>query len=239
MTIILDVLVLAILALSVFLAYKKGLIKTLFSLVGGVLAVVLAINLSAPVADWLDKTIVRPTVRNTVLTAVNGSELSENYDKALETIDVVHKLQEMPESLRTFLEKLNVDVDSIVASAESVAADTVAAKEKLIDSIVNPVSEMVSKAVAMIGLVVVLFVLLFVASRLLDAVFRLLPFGKKANQIGGVLFGALRALLIIMILGAVVYGLAYGNVLLSLEDLENTVILKFFNNFNPILTALK
>ena len=239
MAIILDVFVLAVVAISVFTAYKKGFIKTLFSLVGGLVAVILAINLSVPVANWLDETFVGPAVRKTVLTAVNGSQLAESYDQALGAIDVVDKLQEMPESLRSFLEKLNVDVDQIVASAEKTQEDTVAAKEKLIDSIALPVSKMISKAIALIGLVVIFFVLLFVASRLLDAVFRLLPFGSSLNKAGGLLFGALRAILIVFVFGAVVYGLACGNILVSFEELDHTVLLRLINTYNPILNALK
>ncbi len=239
MVFVLDVLVVAIIALSVFLAYKKGLIKTLFSLVGGIAAVVLAVSLSAPVANWLNEEFIGPAVRKTVLTAVNGSALGKSYDEALDSVDVAGNLQKMPESLREFLENLNVDIDGIVASAEKSQANSAAAKEALIDSIALPVSEAVSKSVALIGLAIVFFVLLFVATRLLDTVFRILPFGKSVNKVGGMIFGAIRALLIVMLFGAVVYGLACGNILLSLDELENTLILKFINQFNPILNILK
>ncbi len=237
--IILDLIVVAIIALSVFLAYKKGLIKTLFSLIGFVAAVALAVWMSTPVAGWLNMQFVEPAVRNTVLTAVNGTALGADYDQAINQVDVVGNLQEMPDGLRDFLENLNVDIDGIIASAEQSKANSVAAKEALIDSIVDPISGTVSKAVALIGLTIIFFILLFVATRLLDAIFRVLPFGKSANRLGGVIFGAVRALLIIMVLGAVVYGLANGNVLLSSEELENTFILKHINAINPIISALK
>ena len=132
-----------------------------------------------------------------------------------------------------------MDIDGIVASAEQSKATSAAAKEALIDSIAMPVSEAVSKAVALIGLAIIFFVLLFVITRLLDTVFSILPFGKKVNKIGGMIFGAVRALVFVMLFGAVVYGLACGNILLSLEELENTIILKTINQFNPILNILK
>ncbi len=238
-TLILDLLVVAVIGVSVFFAYKKGFIKTLFSLLGGLIAVVLAISLCTPVANWLNQAFVGPAVRNTVLTAVNGSSLAQSYDDAINSVDVVGKLQEMPEKLRSFLEKLDVDVEKIVQSAEDVKANSVEVKEKLIDSIAAPVSEMISKAVAMIGLVVVLFVLLFVASRLLDAIFRLLPFAGSFNKIGGVLFGALRGVLIVFLLSAILYWLARGNVLVNVEQLDKTLLLRLVNNYNPILNVLK
>ena len=239
MAFIIDIIIVAIIALSVFLAYKKGMIKTLFSLVGGLVAVVLAVSLSAPVADWLNNEYIGPTVRNTVLTAVNGSAVNESYEDALASVDVVGQLQKMPENLRTFLETLNVDVDKIVSSAEDVKTNTVAMKEQLIDSIATPVSEALSTAIALIGLSILFFVLLFVVTRILDTVFRVLPMGKSLNKAGGMILGAARALLIVMLLGAAVYGLAMGNILFTTEELEHTLILKTINQFNPILNVLK
>ncbi len=237
MALILDVVVVAIIALSIFLAYKKGLIRTLFSLIGGIVAVVLAVTLSAPVANWLNTQFVEPAVRNTVLTAINGSSVSKDYEEALNSVDVAEKLREMPENLREFLENFNLDIDGIIASAEQSKGNTAAAKEALVDSIAIPVSEAISKAIALIGLVILFFVLLFVVTRLLDAVFKVLPFGKSLNKAGGIVFGAVRALLIVMLFGAIVYGLASGNVLFTQEDLNKTLILKLINQYNPILNV--
>ena len=239
MAIVLDILIIAIVALSVFLAYKKGMIKTLFSLVGGILAVVLAVWLSTPVANWLDREYIGPAVHSAVLSAVNGSSISESYDDALETVDVVETLKEMPDSLRSFLESINVDVDAIIAEAENAVSDSAAAKDQLIASIAEPISSTVSKAAALIGLALIFFILLFVVMHLLNAVFQMLPFGKSFNRVGGIIFGVVRAILIVMVLGAVIYGLACGNILLSVEELDQTILLKNINKINPILLAFQ
>ena len=116
--IILDLLVLGVVVGSAILAYKKGFIKTLFSLVGGIAAVVLAVSFSEPVAAWLDSAFIGPAVKSSVLTAVNGSPLTEDYNEALESIDVSLKLREMPEGLRSFLESINIDVEETIFKAE-------------------------------------------------------------------------------------------------------------------------
>ena len=237
--IILDLLVLGIVAGSAILAYKKGFIKTLFSLVGGIAAVVLAVSFSEPVAAWLDSTFVSPAIKSSVLTAVNGSPLTEGYDEALESIDVSDKLREMPEALRSFLESINIDVEDAVSKAEQNKAASAAAREQLISDIVAPISSTISKVIALIGLTVLFFALLFVASLLLNAIFKLLPFGKTLNHVGGVLFGAARGILLVMVLGAILYGLGKGNTLISLEDIENTWILKWVNAVNPILNLFR
>lgn len=239
MAIILDILVLGIIGVSVFLAWKKGMIKTIFSLVGGIAAIVLAVSMSTPVANWINEEYVSPSVRKTVLTAINGSDVGKSYDEALASVDVVDKLQEMPPKLRSFLEKLDIDVEAIVSSADKTKEDSVAAKEKLVNSIADPVSETVSKAIALVGLFVIFFLALLVATFLLDKVFSVLPFAKSINKSGGVIFGLIRALLLVFVLGAVAYGLASGNVLLSMEELNKTFLMKWINAINPILLILR
>ena len=239
MAIILDILVLGIIGVSVFLAWKKGMIKTIFSLVGGIAAIVLAVSMSTPVAKWINEEYVSPSVRKTVLTAINGSDVGKSYDEALASVDVVDKLQEMPPKLRSFLEKLDVDVEAIMSSADKTKEDSVAAKEKLVNSIADPVSETVSKAIALVGLFVIFFLALLVATFLLDKVFSVLPFAKSINKSGGVIFGLIRALLLVFVLGAVAYGLASGNVLLSMEELNKTFLMKWINAINPILLILR
>lgn len=233
--IILDILVLGVVVGSAILAYKKGFIKTLFSLVGGIAAVVLAVSFSEPVAAWLDSAFIGPAVKSSVLTAVNGSPLTEDYNEALESIDVSLKLREMPEGLRSFLESINIDVEETIFKAEQNKASSVDAREQLISDIVAPISATISKVIALIGLIIIFFLLLFVASLLLNAIFKLLPFGKTLNHVGGVLFGVARGILLVMVLGAILYGLGKGNYLLSLGDIENTWILKWVNAINPIL----
>ena len=161
------------------------------------------------------------------------------HDEALETVDVVETLKEMPDSLRSFLESINVDVDAIIAEAENAVSDSAAAKDQLIASIAEPISSTVSKAAALIGLALIFFILLFVVMHLLNAVFQMLPFGKSFNRVGGIIFGVIRAILIVMVLGAVIYGLACGNILLSVEELDQTILLKNINKINPILLAFQ
>ncbi len=238
-SIILDVLIVAIVAVSAFFAYRKGFIKTLFSLLGGVIAIVLAISFSAPVASWLDAAVVGPAVRSSVLTAVNGAPLTEEYDAALESVDVSDKLLEMPESLRSFLESLNIDVDEAMDIADKNRANSVAARQQLIEDITAPITATISKAIALIVLIVVFFLLLFIASLLLNAIFKLLPFGKSFNHFGGLIVGLIRGVLFVMIFGLIVHWLAYGNTWLTYEDIDNTWILKWINAYNPILSLFK
>ena len=87
----------------------------------------------------------------------------------------------------------------------------------------------------MIGLIILFFALLFVASLLLNLVFKVLPFGKSINSIGGVVFGVVRGVLLVLVMGAIIHSLALSGNWIAAEDIEKTWILKFINEINPIL----
>ena len=55
MGILIDIILILIVLLSIFLAYRKGLIKTIFSFFGTILALILAFLLSGPVGSVIDK----------------------------------------------------------------------------------------------------------------------------------------------------------------------------------------
>ncbi len=238
-SIILDLLILVIVGLSIFFAYKKGLVRTLFSLVGFVAAVALAFSFCKPVAAWVDARFIGPVVRDTVLTAVNGSALDGDYDEALSKVDVVVTLREMPEPLQNFLENINVDINELIATAEKSDQNSMSAKERLIESIAAPVSAAISKTVTLIVLIAVFLALLYIVTRLLDAVFKVLPLGKSVNKVGGVLFGIVRGAVMALIVSAAIYGLAAGNILVDSEQLNNTYLIKLINDYNPILDLFK
>ncbi len=237
MAIVLDLIAVAIFALSIFLAYRKGLIRTLFSLLGGIVAVSLAFSLLAPVSGWVEEKLIGPAVHKTVLTAVNGARPEGEYEEALAAVDVASALREMPDGLRDFLDSIHADVDGIIAAAEQNRANTLAAKEQLIDQIASPISGAISRALSMVAMVIIFYLLMLVASRLLDAIFRLLPMGKTINRVGGVIFGIVRGGLLLMLFGAILYWLAQGNVLILPSQLSKTFLIELINQYNPILNV--
>lgn len=233
-SVVLDLLVVGIVVASIVLAYRKGLIRTLFSLLGGILAITLAVSFSAPFATWLNASYVGPAVRNSVLAAINEEPLEEDYETSLATVNVSQKLQNMPNSLREFLESIQIDPDQAKEEAEKNEGTTVSARAKLLETVTDPISETISKTIAIILLFILFFIILFIISLLLGAVFKVLPFGRSLNRVGGILLGALRGLLLAMLFGMIVHSFASFNNVVSFADIENTWLLKYINQINPI-----
>ncbi len=235
MQFILDIVIVAILAVFAFLAYKKGLIKTLFGMLGTLIAFLGALALKGVVGGWLDVTFVRPSVRNMVLSTLTGSPVLD-YEKALSSLDVAGKVRKMPEALRVLLDSVGVSTEDILGSLSSLSANTVEAKNKLIDSIAAPISATISTAIAFVVLFVVLIIVCKVGAKILSALFNLLPIGKQFNRLGGAVIGLAEGVLIVLIVTAVVWAISLGadKGMFSSEAIEKTLITKEIIKMNPI-----
>lgn len=84
MTYLMDIIVIAIIALITFIGYKKGLIKVAFNIISFVLAIVIAIVLYKPISSFIinytpidDK--IEETIANQIASSDNIEEESHNF----------------------------------------------------------------------------------------------------------------------------------------------------------------
>lgn len=75
---IIDIIVIAIIALSAFLGYKKGLVSILVSFAGMIIAIVLAFILQGPVADFLYNTPIGSSIEQGVTEVIEENVQQEN-----------------------------------------------------------------------------------------------------------------------------------------------------------------
>lgn len=235
MGIIWDLVLLVILAVCVFLAYRKGLIATLFSLLGAIIALVGAWVLSTPVGVLIDQNFVHAPVRSMVLSTLSDTPVLQ-YEEALADLDVAARIRAMPDALKSLLESVGISSADIIAGAESVTSASADAKNQLIDSIASPISATISTAIAFIVLFIVLLILCMVVSKLLSALCGLLPLGKKLNAVGGGVVGLVKGLVIVLVVTAVLWAVSAGagEGLFSRETLNSTLITKEIVKINPI-----
>ncbi|MBQ6947598.1 MAG: CvpA family protein [Clostridia bacterium] len=235
MGIIWDIVLILIMALCVYLAYRKGLIATLFSLLGTVISLVGAWMFSAPVGVWLDQNYVHSPVRNAVLSALADTPVLQ-YEEALADLDVAAKLRVMPDALSAMLESVGISPAEISAVAQKTSAASLEAKNQLIDRIANPISATISTAVAFIGLFVALLLVCLLLSKLLSALCELLPLGKKFNAVGGAVFGLIKGSIIVLVVTAVLWASCLGTTqgFFSYQTLESSLITKEIIEINPI-----
>lgn len=209
MGIIIDIVVIAILALSIFWGYKRGLIKVIFNLCAFLVALILTFILYKPVASFvIQNTDLYDNIKQVVLE--NG--ITEKKEDVIDNNAGVDK----------YIEKYTYNaITEAKNDAVKSAADTIA---------LNAVNVMVS-----IVLFIVIRILLIFARFLVEALAEL-PIVKQFNELGGALYGAITGLITIYAILAIVFfivsinGFEYIN-----EAIDMSIITKYLYGNNIIL----
>ena len=97
---IVDFIIVLIIAISTFLAYKKGLVVVAIQLVAAVIAVLITLVLYKPVTNLVvNLTSIDETIQNQILERANDAieNQNENKDKVIESI----QKNMLPETART------------------------------------------------------------------------------------------------------------------------------------------
>lgn len=212
MGIILDVIIIAIIALNIFICYKKGLVKLAVGLIAVVAAVILSLILYKPVSNLI--------IKNTQFDEKIEETIIEQFSSKVEGGGEVRYV-----GIMNYIEKYVND-----------------AVDKTQNEIVYDTASTMSIKIINIIVLIVIFLVVRIALQLLTFISDLitsLPILKQFNEVGGVLYGIVKALLIIYVILAIVFFVMFatGNEAVS-SAIENSFITKFFYNNNLLLNIL-
>lgn len=161
MGLIIDIVIIAIVALSIFLGYKKGLVALSIQLFAFIIAVLITFILYQPVTNFIvNATGIDEAIQNAILEKANDiiQEDSEMSNTIVEEV----KNDMLPETART----ISINIITFVV-------------------------------------VILLFLIVKIGLRFVTALANLvtkLPILKQANEVGGIVYGFIRGLLIIYVI---------------------------------------
>ncbi len=216
MAIFLDLIIIGIIALSTFLGYKQGLIKVAFKIVSFFIAVVITLILYKPVTNLIiNNTTWDETIENVIYEKLSATKIEQGEKINKEDTD-------LPGIVVNYI---NDGITNTVGQAQENVA-TVVSKEltqSIIQIIVLAVTFIITR------------ILLIFAKVILEAVSEL-PIVKQFNEMGGIIYGILRAAIIIFgILALASFILPMVNQMTILEWINNSILTKFLYNHNIIL----
>lgn len=216
MGIILDLIVVAIIAVMVFISAKHGFVRTLIEVVGFVAALFVAFTFSTPIANVTYDKIIAPAV----VTAVEGAANDATQSAADAVMTKVPSfISNNAESFGLSSEQLSQKISDGVNISETAA--------NISDNLIKPI------AVKVLGLVIstiMIVVLLFVVNtlaKLLNKVFSFSLVGKLNRTLGGVVGffkGILIATVFCMIVGVIVSFTNNGFLIFTRESIEASTI---------------
>lgn len=209
--IVVDLILVAIIALNVFLGYKKGLIKVAFNFLAFFIAIIMTIILFKPISNLIiEKTQIDDNIEKGIIENFS----SKNYEN-----------NETQES-SNFIEKyIN----------EKIKTTATEAKDQAVESIAKTISIRLTEIITAIGLFVVIRILLILL-RFLSDMLAELPIIKQCNEAGGIIYGLLKSVIIIYFILTIIFIVSSinGNGFVN-NAIDESYITKFLYNNNVIV----
>lgn len=212
MGIILDIIIVAIIALNVYFCYKKGLVNLAVGLIAVFAAIILAIIFYKPVTNII--------IENT------------EFDETIENFIIESFAPEGTESGQVkyvgILSYLETEVENVINEK----------KEEVVYETADVMAEKIINLVVFIAIFTIVRVVLFALTFVADAITSL-PILKQLDDVGGILYGLVKSLLIIYVVLAIVSLIvSFTDSTTIISTINSSYITKLFYNNNILLNLI-
>ncbi len=236
MAYILDAIVLAVVAVTVFLGYRRGFIRTIIQLVGCVVAFALALSLSATVSNYVYDEMLRDSLHEKIETVWNDTVVEGATATITEQVDSV--LDSLPSFVTATL-----DTDTLVEGIRGSVGNTdtgTAVADYLVDEMLRPLVVAVLRFIAFLVLYLLLMLVIRLLEKLLTPLIKLPLIRQTDGTLGaviGFLKGAVFALVAVTIMQLIASGTTAG--LFTQENLDKSIVAGWLAEINPISSFLQ
>lgn len=178
MTIIVDLVIVAIMAICIIIGYVRGLTGSLIKILSFVLSIIIASILFIPVSNLI----------------IDNTEIDENIETSIRNMiidqETENEEENMPDTITNYIGQ----------KIEQASDD---AKETIVDSTARDVTLTIVKAGTWILLFIIARILL-IFLRFITSLIAKLPVIKQFDKLGGIIYGILEGLIIIYLVLAII-----------------------------------
>lgn len=239
MSLVFDLIILAVCGISIVLGAKRGFIKSVMGVCTLIAALCLAYAFTPVVSDSIRSTDAMKNVSESIGDTIKSLSHTDEGGYDLEKM-----FSDMPDAFRQILDRYNTDDSTLTETVVPEASAPESAVDMLADAIAEPVVRAISDVAAFLLIFVASVAALKLLTWLLDLLFQL-PVLKTANTMLGLLVGVVIALFWAWVLCPLSVTLirAMSSIspdLFNESVIENSVILSFFadNKIGDILGYL-
>lgn len=217
-SLIIDLLIAAILALSLYFGWTKGMVRGLLTLAGMILALIVASQISDTASDMIVEQVIRPAT----LTAIE-----QHVDElSLDDFDGIEQIEQIIDTIENDLvrEKAKELLSTVNLPTGEITRDTVLKIGcELVDTVLRGAVRDVLSAVIFVLCFAVISLALRPVIWTVEQAFKL-PLLRELNQFGGLLSGAVRGVLLVL---AAVWVLRLTGMYVTDEIIADSYLLKF------------
>lgn len=219
MNYVIDLIIIAIIAICVLISAKRGFVKVVIEVVGFVAVCIFAFSVNMPLSEATYDKFIEPTI----VKAVNASV----EDTSLSTKDDV--FNSLPSFLAENAENLGISIDSFYSKiTDNVSSGVETAVTTASQDVIKPIF---TKILGTIYAVVIILVLLFVVKILANLINKLFSFsivGKTNRVLGGIIGlpkGIVFAIIFCLLISLIV-SLSGGFLIFTPENIDKTILFK-------------
>lgn len=212
MGIILDLIIVAIIASNIFICYKKGLVKLAVGLVAVLAAIILSVILYKPVSNLIIKnTGIDKKIENVIIENFSADTQNGEETRYVGIIDYLEKYAN----------------DAVTKTQNEIVYETA-----------GTMAVKITNVIVILAIFIIVRAVLVLLTFVSDAITSL-PLIKQFNEVGGVIYGIIKAFLIVYIILAIVFliVLVSGNSTIS-DMISSSHITKFFYENNLLLKII-
>lgn len=176
MSIIVDIVILAILLLCIIIGYVRGLTGSLIKILSFVLSIVIAFILFIPISNLI----------------IENTQIDENLEQSIREMIINEETED---------ENLSEEITEYIGAQVEAAADD--AKEAIIDSTANEVAITIVKAGTWLVLFIIARILL-IFLKFITSLIAKLPVIKQFDKLGGIIYGVLEGLIVVYVILAII-----------------------------------
>lgn len=228
MTIVLDIILVAVIVLSAFLGSRRGFMRVLLELIGFIAVILLASWASKQLAPVIFEKHIGPGIEQ---------KIEQNLDV---DCDVSQLYQSLPSYLTFALDTSGMDEETVQnfvnEQLESGSKDIAPA---ITDNVVRPILTSVISAVLMFAIFLIGMFLVRLLARWINSLIRHTPIVGKLNTLLGTVFGALKGIIIAMalvwLLGALTSLLPEGLLGITNQTVQDAQLCQWLNQLNPLV----
>ena len=229
MSLAIDAIILFAAIIIIWSGTCKGIIRSVMGLMTAVASVFVAYAYTPALASYLKNNFILGKISSGIYETMKSFALDPNAGEKTYNLDKL--VNDMPDSLKSILERYNIDVNSFIDKIRGLTSCSEDTIQSIANDIADPTAQMIANTVSFIGLFVVAFIVISLLTIILDFIFKL-PVLKTANMTLGFVFGVVEALVFVSILSYVLATLvtSLGSIeptLFGRDAVDKTIVCKY------------
>ena len=241
MAFIFDLIIVAIIVVSMLECTHKGFVRAVLETGGGIIAGIGTYFLALPAGKWLAETVFDPIFENSVskklLELLGETDKSGAFEKIKNT-DITGLFKTAPEKLKAIAESFGAKGEEVTGFVESI---TVNSSEEVVKSIAHPISLTVATVICSVVIFITLMVIIMFSAKFITKLSYFAGLGKF-NKFLGFLFGVIKSAVLVLFFSVMIHYITpYIAKPMNLNPenpYENTFIYKYAEEYNPLITIL-